>query len=55
LKGSPVMPWDFDITVNLLSEAWALPPLEVRHQLLSNAKALLIKMGCKASAHIPIQ
>lgn len=55
LEGRPVMPWDFDITVNLLSEAWALPPLEIRHQLLSNAKALLSQMGCKASAHIPTQ
>lgn len=53
LEGRPVMPWDFDITVNLLSEAWGLPPLEVRHQLLSNAKALLSQMGSKASAHIP--
>lgn len=49
------MPWDFDITVNLLSEAWALPPLEVQHQLLSNAKALLSLIGSKASAHIPTQ
>jgi TatD DNase family protein len=53
LEGHPVMPWDFDITVNQLSEAWALPLLEVRHQLLSNAKALLSQMGCSASAHIP--
>jgi TatD DNase family protein len=52
LESRPVMPWDFDITVNLLSVAWALPPLEVRHQLLNNAKALLSQMGCKASAHI---
>tara|TARA_R110000868_G_scaffold199827_1_gene446923 strand:+ start:168 stop:929 length:762 start_codon:yes stop_codon:yes gene_type:complete len=53
LEGHPVMPWDFDITVDQLSEAWALPLLEVRHQLLSNAKALLSQMGCSASAHIP--
>lgn len=53
LEGHPVMPWDFDITVHQLSEAWALPLLEVRHQLLSNAKALLSQMGCSASAHIP--
>jgi TatD DNase family protein len=50
LDGSPVMPWDFEITVDLLSEAWSMPPLDTRYQLLSNAKTLLERMGCRSAA-----
>lgn len=50
LDGRPVMPWDFEITSNLLSEAWSMPALDVRYQLLSNAKVLLEKMGCTTAA-----
>lgn len=45
-----VMPWDFEITVNLLSEAWSMPVIDVRHQLLSNAKTLLQQMGYTTAA-----
>lgn len=48
--GQPVMPWDFKITANLLSQAWSVSPIDVRFQLLSNAKALLGLMGCNAVA-----
>lgn len=50
LDDQPVMPWDFDITANLLSEAWSMPALDVRYQLLSNAKALLEQMDCTTAA-----
>ncbi len=50
LGGRPVMPWDFEITVNLLSEAWSMPQLDTRYQLLSNAKTLLERMGCRSAA-----
>ncbi|AJY53005.1 MULTISPECIES: Qat anti-phage system TatD family nuclease QatD [Halomonadaceae] len=50
LDDRPVMPWDFDITANLLSEAWSMPALDVRYQLLSNAKALLEQMDCTTTA-----
>ncbi len=40
-----VMPWDFEITVNMLSEAWLMPALDVRYQLISNAQVLLQRMG----------
>lgn len=39
------MPWDFEITVNLLSDAWNVPALDVRYQLVSNAKVLLEHLG----------
>lgn len=44
--GRSVMPWDFEITVRFLSEAWSMPFEEVRHQLLSNANTMLKKIGC---------
>lgn len=52
LDGGPVMPWDFEITANLLSEAWSMPPLDARYQLLSNAKTLLERMGCRSVAGV---
>lgn len=45
LDGRSVMPWDFEITVNLLSDAWKIPALDVRYQLISNAKVLLEHLG----------
>lgn len=45
LDGRSVMPWDFEITVNLLSDAWNVPALDVRYQLISNAKVLLEHLG----------
>ncbi|MEL7968650.1 TatD family hydrolase [Vreelandella neptunia] len=41
LDDQPVMRWDFEITASLLSEAWAMPLIDVRYQLFSNAKVLL--------------
>ena len=48
LDGHPVMPWDFEITVNLLSKAWEMPVLDVRYQLISNSKVLLEYLGYSA-------
>ena len=45
LDGRSVMPWDFEITVNLLSDAWNIPALDVRSQLISNSKVLLEHLG----------
>ncbi|GGB77642.1 hypothetical protein GCM10011607_42240 [Shewanella inventionis] len=45
LDGRSVMPWDFDITVALLSDVWSLPFEEVRAQLLSNARMFVNKIG----------
>lgn len=42
-----VMPWDFNITVRLLSDAWSMPENDVKLQLLNNAEMLLGNMGCK--------
>ena len=50
LNGQPVMPWDFEITVILLSKAWEMPVRDVGYQLLSNAKVLLGVMDCTAVA-----
>ncbi len=40
-----VMPWDFNITVRLLGEAWSMPENDVKLQLLNNTKTLLRQMG----------
>lgn len=50
LDGRPVMPWDFEATANLLSDAWSMSQLDARYQLLSNAKTLLERMGCRSAA-----
>ncbi|MFB2757887.1 Qat anti-phage system TatD family nuclease QatD [Shewanella xiamenensis] len=43
--GRSVMPWDFEITVNLLSDAWSMPFDEVRHQITYNSLNLLNQVG----------
>lgn len=43
--GRSIMPWDFDITVALLSDVWSVPFEEVRIQLLSNARVFVQKIG----------
>ncbi|MCU8043945.1 MULTISPECIES: Qat anti-phage system TatD family nuclease QatD [unclassified Shewanella] len=45
LNGHSVMPWDFDITVSLLSDAWSMPFDEVRHQITYNSLNLLSQIG----------
>ncbi|MGL7267414.1 MULTISPECIES: TatD family hydrolase, partial [unclassified Salmonella] len=40
-----VMPWDFNITVRLLGQAWSMPENDVKLQLLSNTKTLLGQIG----------
>ena len=52
LDDQPVMPWDFEITASLLSKAWAMPLIDVRYQLFSNAKVLLDQMGCTTTASL---
>lgn len=43
--GRTVMPWDFEITVHLLSEAWEMPELDIRIQLINNTNVLLRNMN----------
>ena len=40
-----VMPWDFNITVRLLGEAWSMSENDVKLQLLHNTKTLLGQIG----------
>lgn len=52
IDDQPVMQWDFEITASLLRKAWAMPLIDVRYQLFSNAQVLLDQMGCTTTASL---